>query len=116
MLLECILGHIYLQFVERATPVGLSTIMRNIGFIIKNVPFADKRAEKHLNNAIEVAREIGVQGTLGMAYLDLGLLHKTKGRTEKARETLSEAVKVLEQCEMEVYLGQAREALASLGR
>jgi hypothetical protein len=51
---------------------------------------------------------------MGMAYLDLGLLHKTKGRTGKARECLSEAIRVFEKCEIETYLKQAREALASL--
>lgn len=114
-LLECIRGELYLQIVQRAVPISLSTIIRNIGFIVKNVPFADKKAEKHLNNAIKLAREIGVQGTMGMACLDLGLLHKAKGRTDKARNNLSEAIQLFEQCGIEGYLGQAREALASLG-
>jgi len=114
-LIECIRGKFYLQIVQRAAPISLSIIMRNIGFLMKNVPFADRKAEKHLNNAIEITKEIGAQGTLGMAYLDLGLLHKTKGRTGKARECLSEAIKVFEKCEIETYLKQAREALASMG-
>jgi len=67
-----------------------------------------------LNKAIEVSKEIGANGTLGTAYLDLGLLHKAKGRTDQARECLSEAIQFFEQGKAETYLKQAREALASI--
>ena len=130
---EFSLGMVYSQIVEGAGPrsmrtksgkaqkgvrsiprVSLSTMAKNIGFLIKNVPFASKKAEKHFNRAIELAKEIGMKGTMGMAYLDLGLLHKTKKRTEQARRCISEAIQLFEQCEAEFYLKQAREALASL--
>jgi tetratricopeptide (TPR) repeat protein len=111
---EYALGKVYSQIVEGAGQVSLSIIAKNIGFLIKNVPFASKKAEKHFNRAIELAKEIGMKGTMGMAYLDLGLLHKTKKRTEQARRCISEAIQLFEQCEAEFYLKQAREALASL--
>jgi len=78
------------------------------------VPSAGKKAEDHFNKAIEVAKEIGAKGTLGQAYLDLGLLHKAKGKTDQAREYITKAIQVLDQCETEVFLKQAKEALASL--
>ena len=111
---EYILGKVYLQIVERATPMTLSTIAKNIGFLIKNVPFASKKAEYHFKKAIEVAEEIGAKGTLGQAYLDLGLLHKAKGRIDQARECISTSIDLFEQCEAEGFLKQAKEALASL--
>jgi len=114
VLSEYALGKVYLQFVEKSPSRGLSTIFRNIGFIAKNVPSADNKAEYHFNKAIQVASDTGARGFLGMAYLDLGLLHKTKGRTDKARECLSEAIQLFEQCEIDTYMRQAREALASL--
>ncbi len=49
-----------------------------------------------------------------MAYLDLGLLHKAKGEKDKAKEYISTAVDLFTQCEAEVYLKQAKEALESL--
>ena len=61
-----------------------------------------------------MAKEIGVKGLLGQAYMDLGLLHKAKKRTAQARECISKAIKVFEECEAEVYLKQANEALESL--
>jgi len=112
--IEHALGQVYLQIVEKTAPVSLTTMAKNVGFILKNVPSAGKKAEDHFNKAIEVAKEIGAKGILGQAYLDLGLLHKAKGRTDQAREYITKAIQILEQCETEVFLKQAKEALASL--
>jgi hypothetical protein len=49
-----------------------------------------------------------------MSYLDLGLLHKAKGEKNKAREHINTAIQFFEQCEAEVYLQKAKEALESL--
>ena len=111
---EYILGRVYLQIVERAAPMSLSRILNNLGFLVKNVPFASKKAEHHFDQAIKVAEEIGAKNTLGQAYLNLGLLHKAKNRREKATECLSKAIEVFEQCEAKGFLRQAKEALASL--
>jgi tetratricopeptide (TPR) repeat protein len=111
---EYALGKVYSQIVEGSVPISLSTMAKNIGFLIKNVPFASKKAEEHFNKAIEVAKEIGAKGTMGMAYLDLGLLYRTKGKTEQAKKCISEAIQFFEQSEAEGFLKQAKEALASV--
>jgi class 3 adenylate cyclase/tetratricopeptide (TPR) repeat protein len=111
---EYVLGKVYSQIVEGSGPISLSTMAKNIGFLFKNVPFASKKAEEHFSRAIEIAKEIGAKGTIGMAYLDLGLLHKMKGKTDQARKCLSEAAQIFEQTEAEGFLKQAKEALASL--
>ena len=43
-----------------------------------------------------------------------GSVHKTKKRTGKARDCISEAIKLFEKCEADVLLTQAKAALASL--
>jgi tetratricopeptide (TPR) repeat protein len=111
---EYAMGKVYSQIVEGSGPISLSTMAKNIGFLVKNVPFASKKAEEHFSRAIEVAKEIGAKGTMGMAYLDLGLLYRTKGKTEQAKKCISEAIQIFEQTEAEGFLKQAREALASL--
>jgi tetratricopeptide (TPR) repeat protein len=108
------LGKVYLHLVQRSGPKSLSVLARNIGFVVRNVPFASKKAEHHFNKSIEVAKEIGAKGVLGQAYLSLGDLYKTKGRIEEAKECLSEAIRVFQQCEAGVFLEQAKEALTSL--
>ncbi len=111
---ECILGKIYLQMVEGVKQVKLSTMARNIGFLLKHVPFAAKKAEAHFNRAIEISKRIGAKAVAGEAYLDLGLLYGAKGRVDLARESISQAIRLFEQCEAEVFLRQAKEALEQL--
>ena len=51
-LVEYILGKVYLQIANRAERIHLSLMVKNIKFLIKNVPFAAKRSEEHLKRAI----------------------------------------------------------------
>lgn len=112
---QYLLGKVYAQIAQGAGPRSLSFLAKNIWFLVKNVLFARKKAEHHFSKAIEVAREIGAKGVLGQAYLDLGLLHKTKGKKDKARECICEAVNLFEQCEAETHLRRAKEALKNVG-
>jgi len=55
--------------VDKTAPVSLLTMAKNIGFIIRNVPSAGKKAEDHFKKVIEVVKETWVKGALGQAYL-----------------------------------------------
>ena len=59
---------------------------KNIGFLMKNVPFAAKKAEEHFNKAIELLNEIGAKGFLGPVYLGLAKFYKVTKREEQARQ------------------------------
>jgi tetratricopeptide (TPR) repeat protein len=111
---EYILGKTYFQISTGEGPISLSKIIKNLGFLLKTMPFASRRAEYHFNKAIETASEIGAKGILGQAYFDLGLLHKAKKRVDQAKKSITKAVRLFEQCEADVYLKQAKEALESL--
>ena len=93
---------------------SLSIMAKNIGFLVKNVPFAAKKAEEHFNKAIELMKEIGAKGFLGPVYLSMGKLYKATKKTEQARQCLLEAVHTFEECEAETYLKQAKEILGAL--
>jgi class 3 adenylate cyclase/tetratricopeptide (TPR) repeat protein len=112
--IEYSLGSVYSQIAMGPSP-KFSIMARNIGFLAKNVPFASKKAEEHFDKAIEVAREVGAKGILATAYLELGMLHKAKKRSDQARECLTKAIKIFEENQSKVYLKQAKEALTSLG-
>jgi len=115
-LMNHMLGKVYSQIAQGGgAEKSLSFLLKNIGFLIKTVPFAARKAEGYLHTAIETAKEIGAKSVLGQAYLDLGRLHKAKGRLADARTYISQAIQSFEECEADVYLKQAREALASLG-
>jgi tetratricopeptide (TPR) repeat protein len=111
---ELILGTVYTNFVTSPSP-GLATMAKNIGFILKNAPFAEKKAEQHFNKAIELFKELGAKGCLGQSFLGLGQLYKAKKRNEQARNCFLEAVHLLQECDAYVYLKQAEEELASVG-
>jgi predicted ATPase/class 3 adenylate cyclase len=111
---ELALGNSYLQMVERAAPMSLSTMAKNIGFLAKNVPFASKKAEEHFNKVIKVADEMGAKGILGQAYLGLGRLHQATKKRQQASDCISRAVQLFEECGTEGPLKKAKEALASL--
>jgi tetratricopeptide (TPR) repeat protein len=113
-LTEYTLGKIYSQIVEGSSTISPLNIAKNIGFLMKNVPFADKKANTHFHKAIEIAEEIGAKSISGPAYLDWGLLHKAKKRKDQARKCISKAIELFEQCEAKVYLKQASEALESM--
>jgi class 3 adenylate cyclase/tetratricopeptide (TPR) repeat protein len=113
---EYTLGRLYSEMAEGSQQVSLSSMAKNVGFLLKTVPFAGKKAEEHFNKAIEIAKGLGANGVLGRAYLDLGLLHGSKKRTDQARACISEAIRLFEETGGETCLRQAKEALASLNR
>lgn len=110
-----LVGRVYSKIVQGGgEKKDVSFYIKNIGFLVKTLPFAHKKAEEYLNVAIETAGKIGAKSVLGQAYLELGKLNKAKGKTDKARECLTNALDAFEKCEADVFLKQAREALASL--
>ena len=109
----CRTGNIYLKMAQRKGSTDLSFLVRNMGFLMRNFLVAGRKAEECLNKSVEVARQIGAIGILGEASLGLGLLYKTKGKTDEAKKHFSEAIEAFEKCGAEGYLKQAREALAT---
>jgi tetratricopeptide (TPR) repeat protein len=111
---EYILGKIYLQIAVGENLPSFSILVRNIGFMVKNVPAAGKKAEDYFRRSIEAAKEVGAKSWIAVSYHDLGLLHKAKKRTDQAKDCFINAIELFEQIEAEVYLKQAKESLASL--
>jgi tetratricopeptide (TPR) repeat protein len=110
---EYVIGEVNSQIATGAKP-SLAIMAKNIGFLVKNVPFANKKAEKHFNKAIELFKEIGMKGFLGQVYLSQGLLYKASKRSDRARQCILEAINLFQDCESGGFLKQANEALDSL--
>ena len=109
--IEYLLGKIFLQLAERREKLPLMTAIRNMGFLVRYLPTAARRASQHFQNAIAAAQSIGARGILGQAYLDLGHLYQLVGRREAARQCLIQAAEQFEGCGAASYLEQARAAL-----
>jgi tetratricopeptide (TPR) repeat protein len=78
------------------------------------VPTANKKADKHFNQAIELLKEIGMRGILGQVYLSQGLLYKASKRSDRARQCILEAIDLFKECAADGWLKQANEAFDSL--
>jgi class 3 adenylate cyclase/tetratricopeptide (TPR) repeat protein len=114
LMCEYILASVFAQIAGRADPINLAQIAKNIGFLVKNVPFASKKAEGLFKNVIAAADKMGIMPIVGSACLELGLLYKSMKRKELANKYVSKASKVFEQCGAEVYLKHANDELESL--
>ena len=111
---EYVLGNLYFQIAYGEKPGSLS-IIRNVGFLAKNVPFASKRAESYLKTAVESAKRFGAKGILGLTYIDLGRLYRIKKKNTQARECILEAANIFEQIDGQVFLKKTRDILEDLG-
>jgi class 3 adenylate cyclase/tetratricopeptide (TPR) repeat protein len=60
--LEFALAEIYLLMASQRPRLGFWTIIKNLGFILKEVPFARHKAETYLRRIIQVGQEIGATG------------------------------------------------------
>ena len=60
--LEFALAEIYFQMATRRPRLGLWTIFKNLGFILKEVPFARRKAETYLRKIIQGGQEIDARG------------------------------------------------------
>ncbi len=110
---EHILGEVNLQIATGPKP-ALSIMAKNVGFLVKSVPFATKKAEEHFNKAVELFKEIGANGFLGLTYLSLGLLYKSSKRTDQAKQCVLEAIAIFRDCGAKANLKQANEVFDSL--
>jgi class 3 adenylate cyclase/tetratricopeptide (TPR) repeat protein len=114
-LVELCLAEIYFQIATRVRPLSLWSAFKNLGFIMKEVAFARRKAIAYLNSVIKVGKEVGAKSfAQGRAWLNLGLLHQHCGRQELAKECLDEAQQILCQCNSEMSSLQIRQALAAM--
>jgi len=110
---EYVIGEVNSQIATGPKP-SLSIMAKNIGFLVKNLPFATRKAEEHFKKAIELFKEIGMKGFLGQAYLSRGLMYKASKRNDEARQSILEAINLFKECEADGWLKQANEAFDSL--
>lgn len=111
---EYLLGEVFLKLSKRESKMSLAELLKNDGFILRNVPSAAKKAEEHFRSAIETATEIGARGILGQSLLGLGLLYKSKGKKDAAREYFLKAIELFSACEADTFLAKTNKSLSEL--
>ncbi|MCX5892317.1 MAG: AAA family ATPase [Deltaproteobacteria bacterium] len=85
--LEFTLAEIYFQMATRPRRLGFRAIIKNLGFILKEVPFARRKAEACLSKFIQDGKEIGAGGFMqSQAALNLELLRRTNSKEKTDQE------------------------------
>ena len=114
-LVELCLAEIYFQMATRARPLGFWPAFKNLGFIMKEVPFARRKALAYLNSVIGVGKDVGARSFAhGRALFDLGMLYQLNGKKQQAQECLAETQHILSQCNSETYAQRVQQALAAI--
>ena len=94
-----ILGEIYLQMAVGQEKPPVKVLLRNMWFLLRTLPVAARKAEKHLKEASRRARATEMPGFLAQILLDLGKLYKFQNRPVDARHCLEEAQQIAERLE-----------------
>ncbi len=110
------IGMIYLEIIKKSESISISTMLKNIGFIIQNVPSAYQKAIYWYSKSIEMAEETGATGIKAQALLDLGIIYRIKNQNEKAKESLETAIELFEEVGAYAFLKQAKKELGLLNK
>ena len=111
---ELIFGELFSAMACRKTHASFASVVKNIGFLVKTLPFARQKAEDHYKKAIASAQKVGAQAMEGQAHLGLGKLYSNTGNKDKARDCFSSAIQLFERCGAETFLKKAHECLSAL--
>ncbi len=108
------LGEMFTEMALRRRRAPASLILRNLGFVLRNAPFAARKARRHLEEAVGLARKIGNTSMAGHALLTLAELQSATRHELEARQLLSEARAGLEEPPSPVVLGKLTALTAKL--
>jgi class 3 adenylate cyclase/tetratricopeptide (TPR) repeat protein len=109
------LGTIYLKIAMREGALGLSTVLKNLPFLMLHLPRAGKHAERHLKTAIRIGDQIKAMGVKGQACLALGRLYHHRGKNDLAARLIKESISQFKQLGADRHLKQATSAWDALG-
>ncbi len=103
--IEFILGQIYSSFIKKDKNKSISFFMtiKNLSFLLKNIPSAFETAEKHLLLAVEISKQIGAEGITGQAHLELAQLYLSKTMIVKAKENATIALNIFKRNEAHLF-------------
>lgn len=85
------LGQVYFTLASGGERPPLAVLWRNLGFLLRTVPFAARLARRHLEAAAAEFRRLDNPFSAADSLLQLGLLHQATRRPVEARARLEEA-------------------------
>ena len=110
-----VMGGIYLQLAQKLKVDSSTADTEKAKFLIEKATASADKAEDYFQKAIDAATELGAKIVQGQANLGFAMLYRSQKKHDKVKKYISDAIALFEECEADVYLKQAREALAALG-
>ncbi len=83
-----ILGEIYQQMAIGDEKPSMEVLRKNLGFILRSVPFAKSRALGHFDKAIELGDQVGMHGITAQSHYDKGLILNASRKSAPAQEAM----------------------------
>jgi tetratricopeptide (TPR) repeat protein len=108
------IGNLFLEISKGEQTVSVVSVLKNIGFVLKNAIFSGKRAEEYFSKAIKYAEKIGAVGIQGQAYLGLGSLCRVQKKYHLAEIYLNRSIDIFGEINAIVFLEQANNELKKL--
>jgi tetratricopeptide (TPR) repeat protein len=90
------LGEIYLQLALGTDRPPFRVILKNLWFLLRNMPVAHRKARRHFEEVARSARAYEMPGYLAKALYRLGLLSRAEKDFGKALSFFEEALQVAE--------------------
>jgi tetratricopeptide (TPR) repeat protein len=109
-----IIGSLHARIAARSVDVSVSTALRNVGFVIHEVPRAATRACEELEQSLRMCQEMGARGMAGRCRMELGDLASARKRTDEALRLWGEAAADFEACGANTLVEEARGRAAAL--
>jgi tetratricopeptide (TPR) repeat protein len=85
------LGEIYGRMMIRDTKVTPWIIIKNIGFLLRTLPFVGWKAQRHLEICVRQSRDLDMPGFLAGSLSNLGVVYLARKNKPAARASLEEA-------------------------
>ena len=111
---DSFLGQVYLQMAIGGEKPPLSVMLRNIGFLLRTLPAAEKKARRCFESAAALHRSFDMPFPLAQNLYSLGLLDKAKKRSVEARTRFEEARAIAASVEATALVDQVDAAMADL--
>ncbi len=108
------LGELYLQMTLATEHLPFRVVLKNLGFLLRTVPVATRKARSHLEKALATFRALDSPSYAARTLMDLGLLDQAKNRPDDARSKLDDARAIAESVEATVLVEEIDSALANL--
>jgi tetratricopeptide (TPR) repeat protein len=110
-----LMGRIFSQISQRKRS-GRRTLpsIINILFLLKNIPLAGRKAERHLDLALAMAGKMKAKGMQGQIYLEKALLDIARKRKASAEKNIRQSIALFRQCEATAFLQRAIDVLNTL--